>query len=865
MDFGGFTITPSSVPTSTGGNALDAANSNFQDNDTLEQLGLSVGLIQANNGKAGADNLTVALGKLMEPLAGHSKVAIAKAIQSWQGSVSKELRLATFKENQAKLFEALRWVLIQSDDEAIDYSNGNQMPAYYLALTIAKEGQDDPDFAELMLSDLETTIKVVLDGNMGLAEKVEGVMSSSGSGPNAASVRADSIRNLVRAFPLKVDSVKILKASVHTLLRLLNSAGDAPLLRMEASQKMQAMSVEQEHSQSRINSLWGDEVPGLLSAIKGGSTEMKRVLKMNKQVYSARSKKVEDYLSDMVDSLGLDDLGDLLQDIADYDPNKLVKSIPTFVRELANTAMKHKFLIMGLFLAIALVVGAGPLLPVLGSIAGTCGLSPQLFIPFFKLLTVIASSGEEQAVQSLFLVARIAKSGLCTAAENQSAVLDAVNIIKDKFKYSNVFQPETLKVLEEFAPSNAAAFKNIVTWNAGKAAKKGDNKDFLVNAGKVHPANEKTGVISRFLSPSKSAKKGTPSTAAAGGGGGSVVPTTSAATKMGAISPSPHSQNLMLLNQSDLAAASTPGIGMGGIDVLLSATPSAATATTAPPDSPIPPVAGNNALAAGSLGGINGGAEMTSPPTGSAGGVDTASKVLFPPGSGTGAGEGGLGSGVTTSNSSDAAADYGGATTVGNTAPSSSFADFVARQNDTTSNGGGGDASAVRAAEPSAAGGAGGAGGFSASAVMESPTLAIMREQEAAKAAAETKQSGGGGGRRGKRGSVLQAVGHFFHRSHHKSNAVADDSTAPSTSGLNGRVVNVAPAPGTGPGASTATVDSTLNNNNMNNIPFSSSSNNNSSSSENGSGTAVSKREQEMASELDMLRAQIAQLEGRLS
>ena len=42
---------------------------------------------------------------------------------------------------------------------------------------------------------------------------------------------------------------------------------------------------------------------------------------------------------------------------------------------------------------------------------------------------------------------------------DQAAVLEAINILKDSCKYSNLFHADTLKVLQGFAANNPAVFK----------------------------------------------------------------------------------------------------------------------------------------------------------------------------------------------------------------------------------------------------------------------------------------------------------------------------------------------------------------------------------------------------------------------
>lgn len=50
-------------------------------------------------------------------------------------------------------------------------------------------------------------------------------------------------------------------------------------------------------------------------------------------------------------------------------------------------------------------------------------------------------------------------AGLVSSPADQAAVLEAINILKDSCKYSNLFHADTLKVLEGFAAANPAVFK----------------------------------------------------------------------------------------------------------------------------------------------------------------------------------------------------------------------------------------------------------------------------------------------------------------------------------------------------------------------------------------------------------------------
>lgn len=229
--------------------------------------------------------------------------------------------------------------------------------------------------------------------------------------------------------------------------------------------------------------VWVDYVPRMLAATRKGHHNLKTTLKQNKAVYSAHARKLEEHLPDMLDVLGVEEIAQLLQEVAEVQPRKLVKSIPALVRQLAAAVVEHQFVILGALLAVTLAAGAGPVLPVLTSVSEVCNVSPELFMPFFKVLAAVAANGgDEAALQCLIIVAKVAKSGLAQEPPHQAAVLEAMDVIKDYCKYSNLLQAETLQTLDSFAAHNPVAYKNITVWNAGKSAKRGNYKGFLVQA-----------------------------------------------------------------------------------------------------------------------------------------------------------------------------------------------------------------------------------------------------------------------------------------------------------------------------------------------------------------------------------------------
>ena len=326
-----------------------------------------------------------------------------------------------------------------------------------------------------------------------------------------------------------------LKSAVAIFLRIMNAAVDAPTLRGDISQKLTALSIDFD-----LYDMLGDRVADILGAIRSGHSELRHFIVRNKELFSAHSKTLDQHLSQMIDALGFDDLEQLIIEVSEKEPKKLLQSLPVFLTKLGEVAMKHKFLVMGVFLSVALVVGAAYVLPLLGGIGAVCCITPQLFIPFLKLLTALASN-EETAVQCLMFIARIAKSGLCSSAGDKHALLEAVNIVKDRMQHSNIFSEETLAALQSMSDANAVAFQNIKTWNEGKRAIRGDQKKFLTTAGMQPSSNSLVSTMMMSLSPIRNRNNG---------------------VKSPAVSPSPHSQNISLLESTLGSPTSTDSLAV---------------------------------------------------------------------------------------------------------------------------------------------------------------------------------------------------------------------------------------------------------------------------------------------------------------
>lgn len=178
--------------------------------DLLEQLGLSHDSIVQSNGNSAAAKFSVIIDRLdvdnpslynaiNHPLSTEAKIFISKAIIHWQSLASKSARSTAFEGQYPRIFRILKYVLLKPDDICgDDYSKyGFQTLGLNLSQVILKEAKDKDDSnGPLIYKQLITLMVELLDGNIVLIEK-------SDYGSQAASVRTESLRTLIRCFPDK--------------------------------------------------------------------------------------------------------------------------------------------------------------------------------------------------------------------------------------------------------------------------------------------------------------------------------------------------------------------------------------------------------------------------------------------------------------------------------------------------------------------------------------------------------------------------------------------------------------------------------------------------------------------------------------
>ncbi|RYH32057.1 hypothetical protein EON65_01195 [archaeon] len=264
---------------------------------------------------------------------------------------------------------------------------------------------------------------------------------------------------------------------IALLMKVSNAASNAQNLQQFIAEQIGALRLDDDD-------ILTPYVGSLVSLVEKGHKEAFGALKKCKKFFDANSKELEENLDKLLDVVGFDELGDKIQEIMDIDVKKLFNSVPALCKQLGQTVVKHKMVILGVLLAIALV-SAAVLVPFIAPIGMACLSNPEIFIALFKVLSVVGKYSDDAARAALQIFAQIARSNAELEGHIQRALLDAVNIVKDKSQYCNIFKPETMQAFEKLSRANPEAYANIVAWNTGKKARIGDTKKYLMKAGET--------------------------------------------------------------------------------------------------------------------------------------------------------------------------------------------------------------------------------------------------------------------------------------------------------------------------------------------------------------------------------------------
>jgi hypothetical protein len=358
-----------------------------------------------------------------------------------------------------------------------------------------------------------------------------------------------------------------------------------PSLREECFHRLHHISLVKSEAHP---SLFENHFEFLLSTVKqtGQKTAFQICRTVNPRYFHEDNDKFLQSFHLFIQNISVDHFEGMIERLIDKAEQKiknLFSSVAELVKQLASAAVKTRLLLLSLFLSFVQIT-VSVLVPFLEAVVSGSLFDSILLIPCCKILAVMGRTSPELAVSCLKSLVRLAKSEWTTtssdhhhhhlssergsaggelAEKNQSAILEAINIVKDGSQYCGLFSPATLTLLEGFSRYNRTAYENILTWHEGKSARIGDHQQFLINPGRIVSEEEAEAerrkrnslfyfyvlpVVSYFSSSSSSSSGPTASSSSSSS---SSANSNNKNKNSAVISPSPHSQNLALLNDNN--------------------------------------------------------------------------------------------------------------------------------------------------------------------------------------------------------------------------------------------------------------------------------------------------------------------------
>lgn len=128
----------------------------------------------------------------------------------------------------------------------------------------------------------------------------------------------------------------------------------------------------------------------------------------------------------------------------------------------------------------------GAVAPLLDKVRAAC-LVNRLYTPYAKLLCACSSHSKRTLHYAMRELVALLRSTEKLSESDLAALVGGLNVLKDGCPCSDVFQAETLTLLERAARHNWEAFANLRRWNRGEWARRGDLESYLRQGEQIRP------------------------------------------------------------------------------------------------------------------------------------------------------------------------------------------------------------------------------------------------------------------------------------------------------------------------------------------------------------------------------------------
>ena len=185
----------------------------------------------------------------------------------------------------------------------------------------------------------------------------------------------------------------------------------------------------------------------------------------------------------IIDQLPSDLLIHHLKRVSLIKPEYLVPCVSRLVDDLLESSQRAELLSVLTALAVR---HPGAVAPLLDKVRAAC-LVNRLYTPYVKLLCSCASHSKRTLHFSIRELIALLRSTEKLSESDLAALVGGLNVLKDGCPCSDIFQAETLTLLERAARHNWEAYINLRRWNRGDWARRGDLESFLRQGEQIRP------------------------------------------------------------------------------------------------------------------------------------------------------------------------------------------------------------------------------------------------------------------------------------------------------------------------------------------------------------------------------------------
>ena len=485
--------------------AADTEKSNF-----IEEVDLSAPIMTRPDGQSANYKMTQVVQLLSDPSSScRLQQSVCSDVMLWQANAPNEVVEETMLVHSDSILNYILRILREGSDA--EYGSPDiQISAYSLTSCVQKQmkNSSSSSFISKMVPAILSIIGSLASSKIYLKEKLPNTADSN------VSSRTEVVRLLIKCIPTESNYFISETISMYFSFMKLISATATPGLRGEILGSLVAIG-------RRDKSLFNPHVYDLVGAMRfGEADELLFILKDNYRVFNELAPKVlEHNVHYLVTLFGFSSLSEALLSIAmtDSGASKLSSSVTSITKDMEGIQAAGALLpLIMLLLRFAIVkpesvsrhlsacIYAYKCTIAQDAISNHSELGQEeilgaertdfvssnsdldgppatsvLLVNLLKLFAAASRAGIEETYASLGHLTTILQCGTVRTFTEKNALIGALDVAKNECPQGDIFSEDTLAALCSISHANRVSYANIMKWNKGKRAPKGDLRVYL--------------------------------------------------------------------------------------------------------------------------------------------------------------------------------------------------------------------------------------------------------------------------------------------------------------------------------------------------------------------------------------------------